>query len=118
LTFALLKRAPEKFESHGTAEIFGNLASLIGMVQPELAKRLLEPAFADPSWMFGYRRGGGFERNTVLRSALWIEPEWAVELAKRFGAELESDKSVRKLEPAAGLISEISDIVSQLKERQ
>ncbi len=107
IIFEVMKNRPPKYEANGSMEMLALFARLLAIKDADLARRLLEPAFENRSWLFTYQTGADFENCQVLRSTAWIDPTWAVELTRELSDELEIDTPVRRLSLVSGVIDEL-----------
>ncbi len=107
LVFTCLNKAPGPFDTYHTLSVLGNAARLMALRDPKLAKALLEPAFSDCVWLFDPANRTTFERNLLLQSAVWVDPNWARELVQQLSDQYAVDDPVRKLQMFCGVIAEL-----------
>jgi hypothetical protein len=118
LAFALMNRAPESYDEHTNLFVLCNLIRVLAIGDAELARKIIEPALRHHDWLFDGLNRDANRGNIVLHTALWIDPEWAVEETRRLSSELSSDDSAAPLELRSGVIENAATLSDALKKNQ
>lgn len=117
LIFACFQKAPTTFDSMNLLGVFGDIARLLAIRDAAVARALLEPVFEDTLWQFDHLGGTQFDRNIVLNSTVWIDPNWAIELAQQLSDRYSPDDPIRKIQIHCSLINEIDAMLLLLSRR-
>ena len=106
LIYAAMLSGPAEFKSSNEIAVFGNLTRLVAFKDPVIARKLLEPVLADLSWLHEFRTGNELQGFYVLRSTLWIDPEWTRSLAQEIAARYAVDTPIAELQVFSGIIED------------
>jgi Carboxypeptidase regulatory-like domain len=115
--FASMFNLPEKFNSYNQLSVFNSSAKLLGIRDAKLAKRLIEPSFADNHW-FLFRGSLRYGWNTTLFAAVSIDPDWAGDLARKHADSHSLDNPTARLQIYKNCVSEIGRLIVALKSRE
>jgi hypothetical protein len=115
--FASMFNLPETFNSFNQLSVFNSTAKLLGIRDAELAKRLIEPSFADNHW-FLFRGSLRYSGNSSLFAAISIDPDWAGDLARKHAGAHSLDDSSARLQIYKNCVSEIGRLIVALKSRE
>ena len=114
IVFASMFNLPEKFDSYNQLSVFNSTAKLLGIRETELAKRLIEPSFADNHW-FLFRGSPRFSQNSSLFATVSIDPDWGGDLARKHAGVHSLDDSSARLQIYRNCVSEIGRLIVALK---
>lgn len=114
LIHATFEASPADFSSQNHLMVFANRIRLLALYSPEMAMKMLKPAFEDTVWMHQNTRPG-LDGNQLVGATAWIDPSWASQnvrdLADRF-----PDDGVTKLQLYSSVISNIEQILNLTKQ--
>ncbi len=110
LVFACLNRAPGPFDTNQKIGVFGNVARMLALRDPELRRHLLQPVFDSGAWLLDIGHRSAFEENLLIQSAVWVDPEWACQIAEEMSARYSSDDPLRKLQLFTTVIKECIEL--------
>lgn len=107
--FACLQHTPEQF-SDRTVDVFGNLARLLAWHDTDLARRCLQSAIDVDVWQRGVSHRSRFTANQLLRSAAWIDPTFACEVAEALAADWKRDGATVQLELYSDMVQALNEV--------
>jgi hypothetical protein len=113
--FACLQHTPEQF-SDRTVDVFGNVARLLAWHDIDLARRCLRSAIDVDVWQRGVSHRSRFTDNQLLRSAAWIDPTFACELAEALAEDWKRDGATVQLELYSDMVQALNEVRWRLQD--
>jgi hypothetical protein len=111
IVFECLRKAPTSLGNLQAEMMLGSIVKLLAMRDPDLARVFLEPYFREGGWLSaGQQVRFGFLHNPILAAAVWADPAWAAELARRYGVEVGRFEPLKKLELYNCVIHELGQL--------
>ena len=109
LVFECLKDAPDSFASDRKLGAFGTLAALLAFHDPVVARQFLQSAVEAERWCDVSDYEPPF-RNTIIRAAAWIDPDYACEVAETLGQRWDREGGTNKLELYSDMIQTLNGV--------
>lgn len=106
--FSCFKRAPDSF-SNRRVDIFGTLVKLLALHDQNLARQLLQSALDAEVWHGGVEHSSRFSNNHLLRSAAWVDPDFACEVAETLGQRWDREGATYKLQLYSDMIQALNE---------
>lgn len=107
-TFACLKHAPDSFNNR-RVDVFGTLVKLLALHDQNLAKQLLQSALDAEVWHGGVEHSSRFRNNHLLRSAAWVDPDFACDVAEALGQRWDQEGATYKLQLYSDMIQALNE---------
>ena len=107
-TFSCLKHAPDSFNNR-RVDVFGTLVKLLALHDQNLAKQLLQSALDAEVWHGGVEHSSRFRNNHLLRSAAWVDPDFACEVAEALGQRWDQEGATYKLQLYSDMIQALNE---------
>jgi hypothetical protein len=109
-TFACLKQAPDSYMNRGMIDSFGSLAKLLVFRDPVLARKFLQSAIDVDGWHAGVEYPSRFSNNELLKTAAWIDPEYACEVAETLAKRWDRQGPTNKLQLYSDMIQALNQV--------
>ncbi|MDP1562642.1 MAG: carboxypeptidase-like regulatory domain-containing protein [Pirellulaceae bacterium] len=106
--FACLKHAPDSFNNR-RVDVFGTLVKLLALHDQNLAKQLLQSALDAEVWHGGVEHSSRFRNNHLLRSAAWVDPDFACEVAEALSQRWDGEGATYKLQLYSDMIQALNE---------
>ena len=110
LLFATIVNSPPEINSMQLNGVFADLVKMVAIRNPEIARKILDPAFENGAWLNGHPTWSAFDDNQLVKAYAWIDPKLAVNKATELSEQYSADDSVRKLQLFTTVIDELNSI--------